>query len=128
MSGDKKGIVNIYAKLPDYKAKRGELLANAAKARHIQKRMKDKGYEVIPTINHILLTMIYTGGEQLEWNSFNQWKKKGKRVKKGEKAWLVFSRPIKVLKAAQGASKEELDDIEPSLYGTQYVFNNLQVQ
>lgn len=126
MENKQNSIVNFYAKLSDYKQKRSKLLELAAKARHIQKEIEDK-HGIAPNINTILLLKIYGGGHNLEWKSFNEWKKAGKRVRKGEKAWLVFSRPIKDLKRQAGASQEELDQIDDNWFGTRYVFNSQQV-
>lgn len=59
------------------------------------------------------------------WRTFKQWKDEGKRVKKGEKGWPVFSRPLSEIKKERG---EEVQKRDNGKYRIAYLFNENQVQ
>lgn len=68
----------------------------------------------------------------IEFKTFAGWKKEGKKVKKGEKGYIVWSKPRKYKKkveseeTATGKTKTEEFDFE--FFGTAYLFSNLQVK
>ena len=71
------------------KAKRTEL---AALSRALKPLVQAGQYD---SINEGLLDT-YSGDDDLEFNTFKQWKEKGLSVKKGEKAFLVWGKPRRV--------------------------------
>jgi len=115
---------NPYAGMSDYKAKRATLRGLSVKAKVVQKQLAEAGTPV--TVNQILLKM-YAKGQNLEFRSFQEWKKEGKWVKKGESGYLIWSRPVKDLRKAEGKI-EEAEQIDSDFFGTKYVFSSLQVR
>ncbi len=74
------------------------------------------------TVNSVLLSWLINTEHQ-EFHNFWDWKKKGFKVKKGEKAFFVWS---KKMKSKDKQSEEE--DKEYSFYSLAYLFSNAQVE
>ena len=74
------------------------------------------------TVNEILLEW-YTNEEHSEFNGFWQWKKLGYKVKKGEKAFFIWSKKRKAKE-----KHEDKEDEEYSFYSLAYLFSNAQVE
>lgn len=72
-------------------------------------------------INEILVKFIYRDKVNTEFNTFNQWKEKGFKVKKGSKAFLVWGKKRK---------KEVTTDTEEefTFFPLAYLFSNAQVE
>lgn len=73
-----------------------------------------------------------TGAE--EFKSFKAWKKEGKKIKKGSKGFLFWSRPVNQIKIEKEAQKGTLTpDLQKSLeseksnFAVCYLFSNLQI-
>lgn len=92
-----------------------------------------------PTINTAIMETLYKDGNHLTFNTFLRWKKLGKSVKKGEKAFLLWSKPIRTGEAKQTeetAQNEEAENVLLSpeeeavykYYGIAYLFSNAQVE
>jgi hypothetical protein len=77
------------------------------------------------SMNDILLIQYKAETGATTFKTFKQWKETGKIVKKGERGYPVFSRPIGVIKAEKG---KETTPAENKYFGTCYLFNELQVQ
>ena len=73
------------------------------------------------TINEGLIET-YSKGEQLEFNTFHQWKKKNFQVKKGSEAFAVWGKPRKV-----PVPDSDKDD-EFKFWPICYLFSQEQVQ
>ncbi len=58
-----------------------------------QELMELMGVEPIPTINEMLHEYYRKENEITELNTFDQWKKKGYSVRRGEKAYLFWGKP-----------------------------------
>jgi len=101
--------------------KREILKRLSRKAKVIRELMEDP--EGV-TINEILIDEFYTKDGHEEFNLFWQWIKKGYKVKKGEKAFLVWGRKRK----AQNNEPKEGDKDEFSFFPLAFVFSNLQVE
>lgn len=74
------------------------------------------------TVNSVLLSWLINTDHQ-EFHNFWDWKKKGFKVKKGEKAFFVWS---KKMKSKDKQSEDE--DKEYSFYSLAYLFSNAQVE
>lgn len=61
---------------------------------------------------------------QTEFNTFNQWKSLGFRVRKGESSYPLFSRPLNVLKQLAG---KPVSDDEVMRFGVCHLFHKGQV-
>lgn len=73
-------------------------------------------------INQIVLSM-YINDTHKEFNSFHQWRKKGFKVKKGSKAFFVWSKKREAVK-----KEENEEDKEYKFYTLAYLFSNAQVE
>lgn len=58
------------------------------------------------------------------FQSYRTWLEQGYQVRKGSKSYAVFSRPVGVIKQAQG---KEAGEGEMSFFRTAHLFNELQV-
>lgn len=104
---------------------RDKLLQLAKKAKKIQLDINQNCQDM--TINEILKEKIYKINSELK--TFRQWKKKGKIVKKGEKGYLFFTKPIKVDNRIEELKKEGLTDPNSNyeFFGHCYLFSEKQV-
>lgn len=75
------------------------------------------------------LKSIYAGQGHTELKTIYQWNEEGKRVRKGEKAFLLWGRPKKYPTQGQSPTTEENNEEtnETDFYPLCYVFSNLQV-
>lgn len=76
------------------------------------------------TVNNVLIDWL-KNEEHKEFNGFWQWKKLGYKVKKGEKAFFVWS---KKLKGKNKAETPDAEDKEFSFFSLAYIFSNAQVE
>lgn len=77
-----------------------------------------------PTVNSVLISWL-TNDEHQEFNGFWEWKKKGFKVKKGEKGFFVWS---KKRKAIDKELSNEQEEKEYSFFSLAYLFSNAQVE
>jgi len=68
------------------------------------------------------IKLIYAKEGHTELKTFNQWLNDGLQVKKGEKAFLLWSKPLYVLK------NEPKPEHGAPFFPVFYVFSNLQVE
>ncbi|MFL9844744.1 ArdC-like ssDNA-binding domain-containing protein [Flavobacterium rhizosphaerae] len=106
-----------------HKEKRQKLIELSQEAREIQKEeLSDM------SINEILVNVFYRDADNTEFNTFNQWKEKGMKIKKGAKAFLVWGKK----KEGKGAEKQqEQREQEAETYEyfpLCYLFSNNQVE
>ncbi|KAB2916163.1 MAG: hypothetical protein F9K23_08615 [Bacteroidetes bacterium] len=83
------------------------------------------------TINDAIMETLYKSREHRTFNSFMGWKQQGKKVKKGEKAFLLWSKPKQVPKEntpQTDESDENKQEDEYKFYGIAYLFSNAQVE
>jgi hypothetical protein len=113
-------------KLSRYKENR-EMLK--ALSQQVKPLVKSGQYDFI---NEALIDCIYKQEGHEEFNTLPQWNKKGYRVKRGSRAFVVWGSPKEVSKeqqAEQGreAPENEEDDKE-NFWPLCYLFSNLQVE
>lgn len=75
-------------------------------------------------VNDVLIQM-YKTEEHQEFENFWQWKQKGFKVKKGEKAFFVWS---KKRTGTEKAQNESDDNKEFKFFSIAYLFSNAQVE
>lgn len=84
------------------------------------------------TINYMLLNHIYDTNGASEFNTFNQWKKKGATILKGSKAFSIWGQPVNEQKQKQQEEKKQepkKDTAEDYKYfPICYLFSDLQVR
>ena len=79
------------------------------------------------TINESLIDM-YSNEKHQEFYTFKDWKKKGYKVKKGSKAFFVWSKPIKATKKNEKKEMDEKTEDKYKFFGIAYLFSNNQVE
>lgn len=81
-----------------------------------------------PTINDALIVEVYkVAGQTLK--TLRQWNKDGYRVKKGEKALMLWSKPVEKLKQPEDQTNTTPEDEDqPKLFGIALMFTERQVQ
>lgn len=93
----------------------------------IAKKLQEKEYPEL-TINEILLNILYQPknkkASKLTFDTFNGWREKGMRVKKGEKAYLIWGKKRKALQ--QESEKDEKEDF--NFFPLAFVFSSSQVE
>jgi antirestriction protein ArdC len=104
-----------------YKENRQKLIELSIKAREIR---EDEGLGD-STINEIIRLYFYTDDTHQVFNTFWEWKDKGYKVKKGEKAFLFWGSKRKNKQDDQAQSQEEETY---SFFPLCYVFSNAQVE
>jgi hypothetical protein len=100
-----------------------------------QKRqvLSEKSRDVAPlvergefdTINEAVINTFYKTAEHTEFNTFEQWKAKGYQVIKGEKAFIVWSRPQAALDEEKG---KEIGEENSRFFRLCFLFSNKQVR
>lgn len=78
-------------------------------------------------INEGIIAMFYRNEENKEFNTYNGWKENGYQVKKGSKAFHIWSRPLDVLQKEK--NPEAVTDEEQGRYfPVAFIFSNAQVR
>lgn len=77
------------------------------------------------SMNEILILQYKAETGAQTFRTFKGWKEIGFSVKKGEKGFPIFSRPIAAIKAEQG---KEPQPGEGKFFGTCYLFHEKQVE
>ena len=75
--------------------------------------------------NEYLMAMYRRETGRSDFKTFKGWKEVGARVKKGEKGFAIFSRPLSVIKAEKG---EEGVELGSKKFGVCYLFHDGQVE
>jgi hypothetical protein len=110
-----------------HKEKRNLLIQLSAQAKEIQLLEIETG-EDDRNINSILIDDFYTDSKNQTFNTFHEWLNQGFKVKKGEKAFLVWGRKRKNNQDQE--NKEPKTEAEKvfSFYPLCYLFSNAQVE
>lgn len=74
------------------------------------------------TINEALIECIYKADGHNEFHSFNEWKKRGARVRKGSEAFCLWGQP-----KPRTIQKDNGEEGEKEFFPMAYVFSNLQI-
>lgn len=77
------------------------------------------------SVNEFLIACYKAETGQEDFRTFKSWKDAGMMVKKGERGFPIFSRPVSVIKAEKG---KEANEEEAGLFGTCYLFHSGQVE
>lgn len=107
--------------LAKYKENRHKLIQLSIAARQIR---EDECLEDC-TINEVIRQYFYTDEKHQTFNTFWEWKDKGYKVKKGEKAFLFWGAKRKNKQDDQAQSQEEESY---SFFPLCYLFSNAQVE
>ena len=82
-------------------------------------------------INEALIDCFYKQDGHEEFNTLPQWNKKGYRIKRGSRAFVVWGSPKEMSKeqqAEQQAAESEGDEEKENFWPLCYLFSNLQVE
>ena len=77
------------------------------------------------SINEVLIEKFYTDDENTEFKTLHDWSKKGYKVNKGAKAFLIWGKPRAINK--QQPQNQESEEDEDEFYPLCYLFSNAQV-
>lgn len=119
-------VGNPYADLQNISEKRSVLCKLTAKAREQQELLAVQlgdGDIVIPRVNDILLKM-YRSETHKVFKTYQEWKKDGKQVKKGAKAFCIWSKPRKIEKEKEGKKRV----IKERFFAVAFMFSDAQVK
>jgi hypothetical protein len=75
------------------------------------------------TVNNTIISFYKNDTHQV-FKTFNAWKKESKKVKKGEKAFFVWSKKLDATKQAE----KDQDEKEYKFFSIAYLFSNAQVE
>ena len=89
------------------------------------KMMMELNPDIGDRVNDVILNSMYKSVEHTEFNTFKGWKEKGQMVKKGSRAFFIWSKPRKVEKKKEN---EEGEKDEFKMYGIAHLFSNAQVE
>lgn len=80
------------------------------------------------TINDAIVETLYKDDTHREFKSYRQWKKEGRQVRKGEKAFLLWAKPRQINKPAEQTTAP--DDFEEMIkyFPIAYLFSNAQLE
>lgn len=75
-------------------------------------------------VNEVIINVMYKCDQHNEFKSFKEWKAAGYTVKKGSKAFIVWSTPRKASKVQDNPDKKD----EYRFFGIAHLFSNDQVE
>ena len=116
MDNEKTIIKNPFIKAKGIQEKR-EILKSISKDAKVAIKINP-----ILTVNDALLIMY--GGK--EYNTYKQWKKQGKTVKKGSKAYCIWGKPI--VNKKENKDKKDKKESMYSMYPIAHIFSENQVE
>jgi len=78
------------------------------------------------TLNSIIIDMFYKVDDNVEFKTFHDWKKENKKVRKGERGFVIWGKPLK----AQGKEEKEKEPNEENgeFFPICHLFSNKQVE
>lgn len=107
------------------KERRAQFIELSKKLKAEAPKAGDGSIESAGGVNAMLLAAYRGETGREDFRSFKKWKEAGYKVKKGEKGFPVWSRPIGYIKAEQG---KEVSAEEGQHFGTCYLFHDGQVE
>ena len=110
-----------------HKEKRTLLINLSKKAKAIQE-IELETEENDRNINAILIEDFYTDIQNQIFNTFNEWLNQDYKVKKGEKAFLVWGKKRKNKQDQESKEPKTEDEKIFSFYPICYLFSNAQVE
>ena len=96
-----------------------------ALSQQVKPLVKEGQYDFI---NEALIDCIYKQGGHEQFNTLPQWNKKGYRVKRGSRAFVVWGSPKEVQKQSEPETQENEEDEKDNFWPLCYLFSNLQVE
>lgn len=111
----------------EHQAKKSKLIKLSQEAKAIQTFELETG-EDDRNINSILIDDFYTDSENTIFKTFHDWRKENKKVKKGEKAFLVWGSKKKNNQDKPEEKEQNTEDLTYSFYPICYLFSNAQVE
>lgn len=107
-------------KTSEHKEKR-EALKLLSKA--VKPLVKEGQYD---SVNEALIDLFYRQDENTEFHTLYDWSKKGYKVKKGSKAFVIWGSPRELKRTEPAAEQDE--DRKEDFYPFCYLFSNAQVE
>lgn len=121
---------NPFASLQTTSERKSLLCQLSVKAKKVQEEIVEKlaeqgGDFIVPKVNDILLES-YRSETHAEFKTYQDWKKTGKAVCKGAKAFVIWSRPKKHESTIEIGGEEVKEEYE--FWAMAYLFSNAQVK
>ncbi|GHG07243.1 ArdC-like ssDNA-binding domain-containing protein [Thalassotalea marina] len=107
------------------KAERAELIRLSEIARLTQQEI-EATQGVKPPINEVLLNMHRHSTQQTEFHTLKEWNELGFKVRRNEKSFRIWSKPVKV--AAKKAANDEVTQASYEFYPMCCLFHAGQVE
>ena len=79
------------------------------------------------TINDAIVETLYKSDTHREFKSYRQWKKEGRQVKKGEKAFLLWAKPRQIQKPTEQTTAPDEFEEMIKYFPIAYLFSNAQL-
>lgn len=77
------------------------------------------------TLNSIIIEFFYKKGGHDDFRTFKEWSREGKRVKRGEKGFIIWGRPLGVIKQEREEPTSEEDN---KFFPVSHLFSNMQIE
>jgi hypothetical protein len=77
------------------------------------------------TLNSIIIEFFYKKSGHDDFRTFKEWSRDGKRVKKGEKGFIIWGRPLGVIKQEREEPTSEEDN---KFFPVSHLFSNMQIE
>lgn len=77
------------------------------------------------TLNSIIIEFFYKKNGHDDFRTFKEWTREGKRVKRGEKGFIIWGRPLNVIKEER---QEPTSDEESKFFPVSHLFSNMQIE
>lgn len=107
--------VFVNADIPPHQEKREKL---KELSKQVKPLVDDETYA---TVNAAIIDRIYRTENHQTFKSFNEWLAEGFKVKKGEKAFVIWGKPLK-------AQKNSPEEVRYDFFPLSYIFSNAQVE
>jgi len=75
------------------------------------------------TLNSIIIEFFYIKNGHTDFRTFKEWTREGKRVKRGEKGFIIWGRPLGVIKQEREEPTSEEDN---KFFPISHLFSNMQ--
>lgn len=131
MANGEKGSRNPFQTCKDISQKKSVLCTLSARMREMQAQIANdlasQGEDfVVPTINDLLLDSYKEMTGAREFRTFRNWAKIGKFPRKGQKAWVIWSKPRKAEAKLETTEGDEVKQ-EYEYWPVCFIFSNQQV-
>lgn len=77
------------------------------------------------TLNSIIIEFFYKKNGHDDFKTFKEWTRENRKVKRGEKGFIIWGRPLSVIKQER---EEPASDEDNKFFPISHLFSNMQVE